>query len=461
MNELSAPKKALGGADVFLGLVCAILFADQIATNTQMGPSVIVWWIIAAIIIFIPNGLVTAELASTYPDKGGIYAWIRRAFGSKWAARTSWFYWINIALWVPSAYVWFSGGLIGVFFPDAGYWVEVLIGVALVWLTVWLCTKSLADSKWVINIAGITKILIFAVIAICGVAFIVNGNQPANVINAQTMAPTLDGGLKYLPVIIYLCCGMEILSANSQEMRNPKKDMPRAVIGLVAICVVFNILASLGMLNVVPVGELDIITGVYQTMVIALGSEPLAGFMFCLLLFSVFAQIMVWMLGGAVGAMEAGQDGELPKVYAKESKKSGAPIGALALTGIVSSAVIVLYGFMAETAGDLFFTLLAFSSIVYFFPYLIMFPAFIKLRTSDSTQRAFKAPAGKFLAILCEVVLVFAVVLFVWAPDDNMGFDWGYSLSIIIGVIATVVLGEVIVNHMLKKKGRMLDRPDD
>ncbi len=452
MNELSAKKKALGGIDVFLGLVCAILFADLITSNTSMGPSVITWWIIAAIIIFIPNGLVTAELASTYPDKGGIYAWTRRAFGAVWGARLSWFYWVNIALWVPSAYTWISGALLQVFFPNAGYLPEVLIAIALVWLCVWLCTKKMADAKWVMNVAAVCKILIFAIVAIAGISFIVKGAPMANEVTLSSMAPTLDGSLIFLPVIIYLCCGMEVLSANSQEMRNPKKDMPRAVLGLVAVCVVFNLLASWGLLATVPLGEIDLLTGLHTVMLIAFGNETLAGIVMAVLLFSVFAQVMVWMLGGAVGAMEAGQDGELPKVFSHETKKTGAPIGALILTGIVSSTAIIVYGFMAETASALFFTLLAFSSIVYFFPYLIMFPAFIKLRKTDKTPRAFKAPAGKFLAILCEIVLIFAVALFVWQPNDALDFNWGVSLPIIIGVLATVVLGEIIVRRMLKKK---------
>ncbi|MGI6153179.1 MAG: APC family permease [Christensenellaceae bacterium] len=457
MNELSSRKKALGGIDVFLGLISAMLFADLIATNTEMGPSVIVWWIIAGVILFIPNGMVTAELAATYPDQGGIYSWVRRAFGAKWAARTSWYYWINISLFVPASYVWFSGAFFGTFFPEAGYWPEVLLGIGMVWLTVWLCTKKLADSKWVINIAGILKILIFILVIIAGAAFIIAGNQPANVINAQTMAPTLGGSLKYLPVILYLCCGMEILSANAQEMRNPGKDVPKAMLILVIVSIAFNVFASFGMLNVVPIAELDLLTGVHQVLLIAFGSEMIAGIFMCLLLFTVFAGITVWMLGGAVGANEAGKDGELPRAFAKESKKSGAPIGALRLTGVIATAAMVLYGLLAQQSADLFFTLLAFSSILFFVPYLIMFPAFLKLRKTDSTPRPYRAPAGKFLAILCEIVLVFAVVLFVWGPEDDLAFSWEYSLSVIIGVAASVILGEIIVNHMLKKKGRQLE----
>lgn len=451
MNELPVKKKAMGGIDVFLGLISAMLFADLIATNTEMGPSVIIWWIIAGIILFIPNGMVTAELAASFPDQGGIYAWIRRAFGPRWAARTSWYYWINISLFVPASYVWFSGAFFGTFFPDAGYWPEVALGIGMVWLTVWLCTKKMADSKWVINIAGVLKILIFILVIIAGIAFVLAGNRMANVVDAQTVAPTVGGGLKYLPVILYLCCGMEILSANAQEMRNPGKDVPRAMLMLVIVSIAFNVFASWGMLATVPLADLNLLTGVYEVMVAGFGSTALAGVIMCLLLFTVFAAVTVWMLGGATGAMEAGKDGELPGAFAKEGK-TGSPIGALRLTGVIATTAMVLYGILAQQSEDLFFTLLAFSSILFFVPYLIMFPAFLKLRKTDLTPRPYRAPAGRFLAILCEGVLVFAVVLFVWGPDENLNFSWEYSLSVIIGVVASVVLGEIIVSRMMKKK---------
>lgn len=325
----------------------------------------------------------------------------------------------------------------------------------MVWLTVWLCTRKLADSKWVINIAGVCKILIFILIGLAGILFVAKGNPMANVVTAQTVTPTLNDGLKYLPVIIYLCCGMEVLSANSQEMRNPKKDMPRAVIGLVVLCIAMNLLASWGTLATVPVQEIDLLTGVHRVIETGFGSGGFASFVLLLLLFCIFAQIVVWFLGGAVGASEAGQDGEMPKMFAKQSEKTGAPVGALVMTGTVSSSALILYGFLASNASDLFFTLLAFSSIIYFMPYMIMFPAFIKLRNTDNTPRSFKAPAGKVLAVICEIILIGAAFLFVWVPVEP--FNPTHSLPIIIGVIATVLLGEIIVKTMIRKKRLMLD----
>ncbi len=68
---------------------------------------------------------------------------------------------------------------------------------------------------------------------------------------------------------------------------------------------------------------------------------------------------------------------------------------AAIVTGVVTNVVIVIYGFLAADAEDLFWTLFAFSSIVFLLPYLAMFAAFLKLRNSDpSTPRPYRVPGG-------------------------------------------------------------------
>ncbi len=53
------------------------------------------------IVFFIPYGLITAELGSAWPGEGGVYVWVREAFGPKWGSTVAWLYWINNATWIP------------------------------------------------------------------------------------------------------------------------------------------------------------------------------------------------------------------------------------------------------------------------------------------------------------------------------------------------------------------------
>lgn len=104
MSEASSKKgfkRVMRSLDMTLFTVCAILVIDTIAPSAAIGASTISWWIITLLLFFIPYGLITAELGTTYPEQGRLYVWINRAFGGRWAARTTWLYWINVALWMP------------------------------------------------------------------------------------------------------------------------------------------------------------------------------------------------------------------------------------------------------------------------------------------------------------------------------------------------------------------------
>src|SRR5512133_3198830 len=138
--KTAAPKtgftKALKIFDMTLFTVCAIMVIDTLAASASIGASSITWWVITLVLFFIPYGLITAELGSTYPEEGGIYIWIKHAFGEKWAARSTWYYWINVALWMPSVYILFAGMFAQLFFPEMNLWWQIAIGVIMTWITV-------------------------------------------------------------------------------------------------------------------------------------------------------------------------------------------------------------------------------------------------------------------------------------------------------------------------------------
>lgn len=441
---------SLGKVDVFLGLICAILFADVIAANTSSGIPVVSWWIIIGLLFYIPNGLITAELSATYPDKGGIYSWVRRAFGSKWAARTSYYYWINNAIWISSAYIWFSGVFFNIFFTESTFTLEIGLGIALTWLTIYIASKPLAESKWVTNIAGVSKVIVYIAVIISGAVYILKGNTMANEITLKSLVPTLDQGLIFLPVIIYSCCGLEVLSASAHEMKNPKRDLPKSIISVAIMVIVLNVLASLAMLFVVPLGSLDTVTGITDIFSIAFnGNRFVVITIASILLYGIFSQVVSWTLGGCWGASEAGASGELPKQFAKEGK-AGIPLGALIITGITATVIFIVYGFMATNSADLFYTLLAFSCIIFFVPYILMFLAYLKLkRTDKNVTRTFIAPAGRFFSYVCLFILVMACVLFVWVPGQ--AFDFAYAMPIIMGLIVVMGIGEFIIASSQKK----------
>ncbi len=452
-------KKSLGALDTLLFTICAMLFIDTIAPTAAIGPSSLSWWVILIVAYYIPYGLITAELGSTYPEQGGLYAWVKRAFGNKWAARTTWLYWINIALWVPSSFIFFAGMFSQLFFPGMGLWPIILVSLVMIWLTVYLGSVNLDLSKWVVNLASVLKLVIVLGIGIAAFIFIGKNDGPVNDLSFSNILPRWDDGLFYLSVILYNLLGFELMSGAGEEMKDPKKDVPKSILlGSLVIGAIY-ILGTWGILAVVPSDQIGLIEGLVDTFRTVFGTTGFGAVLAVLFgvfaMYTIFSQTVTWTIGGCKAAAEAGVDGELPAFFGKMKQSNQAPIGTLIITGTIASVVMLLYGFMASNAEDLFWTLFAFSSMVFIMPYVIMFPAFLKLRRDDGDrERPYRVPGGKFgpiiMAIVCEFVVVMGIILFIWVPGEPI--DWAFAVPVLIGIAATLGLGEFLITAQARKK---------
>lgn len=446
-------KKAFRGIDMTLFTVAAILVIDTLAPSAAIGPSSISWWIITLVLFFIPYGLITAELGTTYPEQGGLYVWVRNAFGERWAARTTWLYWINVALWMPSVYVLFAGMFAQLFIPELSLWGQILIGILMTWVTVVIGIIALDIGKWVPNIGALMKALIMLVIGVGAFVYAAR-HGVANDLSFRNILPSWDAGLYFLPVIVYNFMGFELMSGAGEEMQNPQRDIPRAIITAGLLIAFFYLMGTIGMLMALPAEQLGLVTGIIDTLRILFGESGLGGVIVTILgigaLYTFLTNMVTWTMGANRTAAEAANEGELPAFFGQLHPVNKTPVGAYVLTGIVSSAVLVIYGLMAATAEELFWSLFAFSSIVFLMPYLAMFPAFLKLRRVDADRpRPYRVPGNHLTAILMTIVCVLfilqAIVFFIWVPGEPV--DWGYAIPVLVGVAITLIIGEFLIKR--------------
>ena len=446
-------KKAFRGIDMTLFTVAAILVIDTLAPSAAIGPSSISWWIITLVLFFIPYGLITAELGTTYPEQGGLYVWVRNAFGERWAARTTWLYWINVALWMPSVYVLFAGMFAQLFIPDLSLWGQILIGILMTWVTVMIGIIALDIGKWVPNIGALMKALIMLVIGI-GAFVYASQHGVANDFSFRNILPRWDAGLYFLPVIVYNFMGFELMSGAGEEMQNPQRDIPRAIITAGLLIAFFYLMGTIGMLMALPTEQLGLVTGIIDTLRILFGESGIGGFIVTILgvgaLYTFLTNMVTWTMGANRTAAEAASEGELPAFFGQLHPVNKTPVGAYVLTGVISSAVLAIYGLMAATAEDLFWSLFAFSSIVFLMPYLAMFPAFLKLRRTDANRpRPYRVPGNHLTAVLitlvCVLFILQAIVFFIWVPGEPV--DWSYAIPVLAGVAVTLIVGEFLIKR--------------
>ncbi|MFT5519757.1 MAG: amino acid transporter [Enterobacterales bacterium] len=454
MTEPKKHIKSLGQKDIVLFTVSAILLLDTLAAAASVGASSIFWWIFLGIIFFIPFALICAEMGCAYPEQGGIYAWIRDAYGGRWASRVTWAYWVNTAVWIPAIYILFAGIFKQLFYPELSLIGQISIAIVLTWFSVAVNVVTLDIGKWVPNIGAILKVIVFLAVIIGAISY-TQEHGMANELTFETMKPNWSSGLQYIPAIIYGMLGFELASSGSDEMNNPAKDVPKAIFKSGLIIIVLYTLGTIAILAAIPAGKINLVEGLMDTLYLFFGQTE-AGRIFALILgiatlYTFFSNGVTWALGCNRSAAEAAQEGELPAFFAIETKKQGTPIGAAVSLGSVATIVLVLYGFMAGSNEDLFWSLFAFSAVIFLLPYLAMFLAFIKMRITDADHpRPFAVPGNLFFARVCAytcfAVLTLSIVLFIYTPGE--GIQW----PVLIGAITMLLLGEIVISFSEKHK---------
>lgn len=447
MTEHIEHIKTLKLRDLVLFTVSAILLADTLTAAASVGADSISWWLILGVLFFIPFAMICAEMGCAYPEQGGIYAWIRDGFGGRWASRATWCYWVNTAVWIPAIYILFAGVFKQMFFPELSMAWQISIGVALTWVAVAVNVVTLDIGKWVPNIGAIIKVAIFIAI-ILGAAVHIQDAGMANPLSLETLMPHWDGSAQYLPAIIYGMLGFELASAGSDEMQDPARDVPRAIFISGIIIITLYTLGTVAVLAAIPAGDINLVEGLVDTLGLFFGDSPAGQALVLALglgaLFTFFSNGVTWALGCNRAAAEAAIEGELPRIFALEDPKRGTPLGAAVLMGIVSTFCLVLYGFLSNSNEDLFWSLFAFSAVIFLLPYQGMLLTFLKMRRVDPDHpRPYRVPGGtgaaRLAAGLCITILGLSIFLFLYTP--GAGFEW----AVVSGVLVTLALGEVVI----------------
>ncbi|HET7200837.1 MAG TPA: APC family permease, partial [Burkholderiales bacterium] len=415
--------------DVTLFSISAILVVDQLTATASIGVSSIGWWAIAIVFFFVPSALVIAELSTTYPEQGGIYAWVLRAFGRKMAARTTYWYWVNVGMWMPSVYLLFTGVMVALFWSSASVFEQSLVAIALVWVTVLVCALTLDVSAKVTGASAALKAIIILALVIGSVVFAIR-HGAANSFSGGNMLPHFGIAKTFLPVLVYQLLGFELVSSMSGEMKDPERNMPRAILISGFVVAALYVAGTVGMLLAMPVAQIGLTEGLVETFKVIFGN--LSGFVWLLslgVMATYFGNMVTWALGANKAAAEAAAAGELPAILGRENRR-GSPVWALVLTGLIATVVLLVTGIFITSQDNLYFAIFAASSAIFLLPYLWMFPAVIRLRQIDpARRRPFRVPLGVPGLWLCTALTtagsLATLILFLWTPGEPI--DWSYT----------------------------------
>ncbi|WP_184808255.1 amino acid permease [Actinophytocola algeriensis] len=457
-KNLSAWDLTVFGVAVVIGAGIFTLTARTAGDLT--GPSVSLAFVLAAIACGLA-GLCYAEFASTVPVAGSAYTFSYATFGEFVAWIIGWDLVLEFAVgsaavatgwseYLKTVLAYMYGDGVSTSFDIGGVTVNwgALLLVAV--LTVLLAVGTKLSSRVSMVITGI-KVAIVLFVIIFGFFFIKaanyspyvppgeTGGDAASTGVDQTVFSWLAGGtssafgvfglLAGASLVFFAFIGFDVVATTAEETRNPKRAIPRGILGSLAIVTVLYVLVSLVLTGMVNYTELASEDGEHKTLATAFALNDVdwaANVISIGALAGLTTVVMVLMLGQIRVLFAMSRDGLLPRALSRTGER-GTPVRATILVGglVAAAATFFPAGKLEEmvNVGTLFAFILVSAGVM------------VLRRTRPDLERSFKVPALPVigvLAILACLWLMLNLTILTWVRF----FAW-----MAIGVIVYFVYG--------------------
>lgn len=335
------------------------------ATLAAYGGISLVGWI-ASSVGAIALALLYSNLSKLIPDlSGGPYAYTRVGLGDFAAYMVAWGYWISI--WCTNAAIAVTFvSYLTVFFPilSANSYYAVSTGLAAIWLLTWVNTLGIRAAGRVQLVTTIMKLTPLAMVAFVGLFFIdFNNFRPFNVsgesdFSAITATATLT---------LFAFLGLESATIPSENIREPKKTIPRATMIGTGITILVYVLCSVTVMGMVPAEELQksnapvadaaaLIWGEYARNGVAVGA-----------IISTFGALNGWILLQGQVPLAASRDKMFPQIF-KRANKKGIPVFGIVISSILISVLMMMN--FTKGLTDTFQFMILLSTVTSLVPFL-------------------------------------------------------------------------------------------
>jgi amino acid transporter len=447
----------MGTGKITFFCICAVIVLGTLTASASLGPSGLVLWGAAVLFFVVPNMMIISELGTAYPAEGGIYDWIRRAFGKRMSTRAVYLYWLSNGIWMGANYILLTGlinsGLMGGRMTLA---VQLPLVITLIWATVAFISYKVDVGVWATVVGATFKILIMLTVGFGGIWY-ASRHGIANKFNLETLTPSAGSGIGFFSAIIYNVTGFELVACMGKVLRDPAKTMPKAILFSSLAVVGLYVFGSVGILMAIPVEKINLVSGIADAVSPIFGEGSFVVLMVLLFfMLTIIGDQITWSMAPSRAAAEAARGGSLPVFIGKWHPKYQTPVGANIVLGVIGTVVTVVYSFFAAgNAADTFWSLFSFSGTCIISSYLLFYSSFLKLRLSDPrAARPFKMPGGLPVAWLstgiCLLFIMICITLFVF-PDILSGkVNLNHSGPIVVGMILILTIGEIIIRRSEK-----------
>ena len=445
-------QRRIGGPALALTTFVLVTSLANVGAVAEFGLSSIAVLGIAGLVLLLPTVLIPGELATAWPHLGGVYLWVRLAFGSRLGFLAIWFQWLVHIIIIPSVVVFVAATAAWVVNPDLASNRVFLTAIILivVWLSVALNLFGIRESAILASIGALAGVLIPAIaLAALAIAFLATGGVSAVTPNTGSWLPGFDGlrSIALFAIAYTGFAGLEISANVIEDVERPRNIYRRAISIAAIASLGVMVVMTLAVIVAVPDADLDLVTAVIQAFKVyldALGIGWLLPVVAVVVAAATIGQSLSFMIGPAEGIKAVADRHGLPTVFSRVNRK-GAPFPLLILQGVIATIVSAVF-LLTPSVSQSFAVVELMAIQLYIITYVLMYVAVIRLRDKfPDVERPRPVPGGKVGLWLTSIVgVVGAVFVFFLGFVPPAQFDdvnlWVFEGSLIAGIIVGIAV---------------------
>jgi glutamate:GABA antiporter len=429
LEEKQLLKRELGFFDLTLFYIAGGLSLRWIATAAAAGPSTILIWIFACLFFFVPLAACVLELSARYPQEGGLYVWTQLAFGDFSGFIAAWTYWMSNLPYFPAVLYFGAGSLLFAFphgqkLTNTGNYYLLFALVCLALITM-LNVRGLKFGKWLNSFGAFGSwVPIIILLVLAGVSIFRFGSATRFTVASMTPHADLKNAI-FWSTIFFAFGGCESGSFMSEEIKNARRTIPRALVVSGIVLAASYIAGTIALLVALPSPAISGVGGfasAIQVMCVRLGLSWVVVVIALLVALNSIGGAASFLSSTSRLPFVAGIDRYLPQAFGRVHAKWGTPWVAIIFYGSAGMlcALLSQAGSSVQSAYDL---LVSMSIITYFIPFVFLFLTMIRLQREPVPPGITRLPGGKPVAILLAsvglITTVLTIILAIIPPDDE------------------------------------------
>ena len=428
--------------------------------------------IIGGILWFLPVALCAAEMATVKGwESGGIFAWVGNTLGRRWGFAALFFQWFQITVGFVTMAFFILAAFAYVVGWDALYKdpLVMFFGVAAI---VWLLTLTqLGGTKYTARISKVGfvgGIIVPVLVLLAGLLiYFATGGMSQIAISPAAFVPDFSKAdtLVIFASFILAYMGVEASASHVNELKNPNRNYPLAMIILAVLTIALDALGGLAVATTLPASVLDgnLSFGVieaFRAIYVEHIGPAFSWIVFAvalLLALGVLAEISAWIVGPSRALLDTAHDGILPPSFKKVNKH-----GVSVRTVVVQAAIVtmwdaVLCGSIALSGGSSssvgYLTAIGLTVVIYLVGYVLFFLGyFVLVLRKKSLPRSFQLPGGTpFKVVVAGVglVMTLATLVISFFPSSNLTAQANqvYQITLFVAFAVSVALPFVIYSQ--------------